>query len=100
MSAPGRFFAGCDGCAEHSLAFAHASTHARRMHSSERSTRGMRERKRGPAVACVQAYVPPELADELRVRAAREHRPASELVTSALAAFLGAPAAQAAQAGG
>ncbi len=56
-------------------------------------TRGMRERKRGPAVARIDAYVPPDLATALRMRAARERRPVSEIVTSALEAFLGEPCA-------
>jgi hypothetical protein len=55
---------------------------------TSRSSRGMRERKKGPAVACVQAYVPPDLALDLHVRAAIERQSVSSLVTRALASYL------------
>ncbi|UJR84275.1 ribbon-helix-helix domain-containing protein [Sandaracinus amylolyticus] len=58
------------------------------MSASERSERGIRDRKRGPAVAYVTAYVAPELARELKMRAAAEGRTGSELVERAIAAML------------
>ena len=51
--------------------------------------RGLAARKRGPAVACLTAYVDPELARALRMRAASDGRTASALVGDALARFLG-----------
>lgn len=54
-------------------------------------SRGLRARKNGQTAAVVTAYVDPALATELGVRAVREHRTRSELVASALAAYLEQP---------
>jgi hypothetical protein len=48
------------------------------------------ERKGGEAVACVTAYVAPEIARALKLRAVSEGRTGSELVEQALAAMLSA----------
>jgi len=53
------------------------------------SPRARRARKRGPDVACLTAYLPPELARALRVRAATDGRTASAIVADALASHLG-----------
>lgn len=52
-------------------------------------SRGLSPRKRGPAVSCLTAYVPVELARTLRVRAATDGRTASAIVADALASHLG-----------
>lgn len=59
-------------------------------HASEMG-RGLRARKHGEPAAYVTAYVPPGLALELRVRAARDGRTQSAIVADALAAHLHAP---------
>lgn len=63
-----------------------------REHQDERAkgrpARGLVERRRGAPVACMTAYLDPELARAVRVRAALEGRTASDLVGAALAALL------------
>lgn len=45
----------------------------------------LRRQERGERLS---AYVPPELAESLRVRCAREHRSVSDAVTEALSAWI------------
>jgi hypothetical protein len=61
------------------------------MQATKMAGRGIVERRRGPAVALVRAYVTPELARGVAVRAAQEGRTRSELVADALAAHLDRP---------
>lgn len=82
----------CDGYAIKCLASSPSGPQGLRMQSSEHSGRGLRERKRGPAVAHLTAYVDPDLARRVKLRALAEGRTGSEIVGEALEQLLG-PAA-------
>jgi hypothetical protein len=56
--------------------------------AGETKGRGMVSRRRGPAVARVVAYMPPELSDQLLVYSAKNRRTVSDCVNEAVAQWL------------